>query len=333
MEYRSIKGFTGWAQLGILLAFVGAGLVLAGLAQAAIYTMGMHIPFSDMENGLLKAMAKSENANWARAGQAVGTFFLLCVPSIFYLRLCHGKNKFWLGFNRYLNSIQVLIGFLLILLANIMAKPLELFTKEILSQWPAINAKAIAAESAYAAQVSVISHLTGGGELLIALVIMAFLPALFEELFFRGVLQNLFTRWWNRPLPAIIAVSLIFSLIHSSYYLFLSRALLGFVLGWMFYQSRNIWVNTIAHFMNNAIVLLVLYFTPKVNGKIDLEKADPQFPLWASLAAVAATAALAYVFSKRSARNRTAIALQEQVLLAGAKPMFNQPAHIPDNIT
>ena len=29
MQYKSVKGFSGWAQLGLLLLFTGIGLVLA----------------------------------------------------------------------------------------------------------------------------------------------------------------------------------------------------------------------------------------------------------------------------------------------------------------
>ena len=36
MNYRSVKGFTGWAQLGILLVFLGAGFVLAGGVQLLV---------------------------------------------------------------------------------------------------------------------------------------------------------------------------------------------------------------------------------------------------------------------------------------------------------
>ena len=33
MEYKSVKGFSGWGQLGFLFAFLGAGFVLAAIAQ------------------------------------------------------------------------------------------------------------------------------------------------------------------------------------------------------------------------------------------------------------------------------------------------------------
>ena len=102
-------------------------------------------------------------------------------------------------------------------------------------------------KDAYTEQVLALSNLKAG-RILMAIVIMAF-SALFEEIFPRS-LQTLLERWWKKPLLALIAASLVFSLIHLSVYLFLSRALLGgFVLGLMYQRSKNIWVNVIAQFL------------------------------------------------------------------------------------
>ena len=60
------------------------------------------------------------------------------------------------------------------------------------------------------------------------LVVMAFFPALFEEIFFRGAMQELLERWWKKPLLAVIFTSIVFSLIHMSVYLFLSRFMASF---------------------------------------------------------------------------------------------------------
>lgn len=323
MEYRSIKGFNGWSQLGILLAFVGAGLVLAVIIQGLIFVAGMGVPMQKLETGVTKALALPANANWARLSQVLGSFVLLALPCLLYARICHGKSTFWLGFNKHLNMAQIVLGFLIIMATNLMAKPLEQLSKALLEHFPAIYARAVAAETAYADQVRNVSHLTGIGELLVAMAVLAFLPAVFEEVFFRGVLQNLLVRWWKRPFLAILTISLVFSLIHSSYFLFFSRALLGFALGWMFYQSRNIWVNIIAHFLNNALALVLLYWSSRATGIVDLKDADPEPPLWLSLVATGLSVLLVYSFYKRSEKPRTAIALQEAALVAASQPYYD----------
>src|SRR4029077_16280547 len=90
-----------------------------------------------------------------------------------------------------------------------------------------LRAKFDKMESDYNDQVQAILGLNNGGEYLIALIVLAFLPALCEETLFRGGLQNFLTRATKAPWLSIVIVSIIFSLAHFSYYGFLSRFFLG----------------------------------------------------------------------------------------------------------
>jgi membrane protease YdiL (CAAX protease family) len=110
------------------------------------------------------------------------------------------------------------------------------------------------AEDAYNEQVAVIARMDNFTDYILSVVVIAFLPALFEETLFRGGIQNLLSRWFKKPVLAIIVTSIIFSAIHGSYLGFLSRFALGFVLGWIYYRTGNIWLNIIGHFFNNAFV-------------------------------------------------------------------------------
>ena len=152
---------------------------------------------------------------------------------------------------------------------------------------------------------------------------MAFFPALFEEIFFRGALQNLLERWWKAPLMAVIVTSLLFSLIHMSVYLFLSRAILGFILGLIYQHSKNLWVNIIAHFLNNVVAVIQLFWISRHNGKIEVDKLDPKFPLWGGLIAVGITYGLFLLFNKVSAKNRILVGFEEQNLLEKNTPVNN----------
>ena len=94
MEYRSVKGFTGLGQLGILMAFLGAGLILTAGLQ---FIIGMqlipsNLPADKMGDAMIKALMQPENITAARLAQVLGTFCLLFLPAIFYLLVCHGKN-------------------------------------------------------------------------------------------------------------------------------------------------------------------------------------------------------------------------------------------------
>ena len=121
-------------------------------------------------------------------------------------------------------------------------------------------------EADYNKQVEAIIGLNNAGEYILALIIMAFLPALCEETLFRGGLQNFLTRSTKMPWLSIIIVSMLFSAAHFSYYGFLSRFFLGVILGLLYQYSGKIWLNILAHFFNNAFALTVLYVY-KMQGK------------------------------------------------------------------
>ena len=318
MVYKSVKGYTGAAQLGFLFVFLGLGFILAGIAQAiiAFQMVPAGTSFVSLPDALLVAMKDPKNVSYSRLMQFSGTFFLLFVPAVICSWISNGKNKFWLGFNPYLNLYQVLLGFLIMFTANIMASPLEDLTKAIVVHFPSFDATAKSLENTYNDQVVALSNLTSWPEFLMALVIMAFLPALFEEVFFRGLVQNLFVRWWKRPLIAIIVTSLLFSLIHGSIYLFLSRAVLGFALGLLYFKTKNIWINVIAHFLNNAIALAQLFSMSNSKDKLDMSKLDPKIDWWFALIAIGVLCFLFRFLSRYSVKNIFKINAKEQLLVA-----------------
>ena len=124
---------------------------------------------------------------------------------------------------------------------------------------------------------------------------------------------------------AIIITSLLFSLIHMSVFLFLSRALLGFVLGLMYERSKNLWVNIIAHFLNNTVAVIQLFWISRHAQKVELDKLDPKVPLWGGLIALAITIGIFLLFEKVSAKNRKQIAFEEQNLLDHAGILHSFP--------
>jgi len=305
-----------------LIAFTGVGLVIAGIVQ---YLIGKQIvaagtPAKDFADAVTRAMLKPENVGYARLSQVLGTFFIMFIPVILYLVICHGRNGHWLGFNRYINAKQVLVGFFLILFANIIAGPLSDLSHHLVAYFPGLDAFAKKMEGAYSDQVTSLTNLKSWGELVMAIFIMAFFPALFEELFFRGAVQNLLERWWKKPLLALIVTSVFFSLIHMSVYLFLSRLLLGLVLGLMYQRSKNIWVNITAHFLNNAMAVIQLFIMTRRGKPIGADKLDPQLSITVGLLGLGAVIGFFYLFEKFSSQNRVMIAVEEQNLLEVNEP-------------
>ena len=94
------------------------------------------------------------------------------------------------------------------------------------------------------------------GGLLVNIGLMALLPAVGEELTFRGVVQGMFTR--NRHV-AIWATAAIFSFVHMQFYGFLPRMLLGAMFGYMLWWTGSLWVPMLMHFVNNCAAVVVAY--------------------------------------------------------------------------
>ena len=119
------------------------------------------------------------------------------------------------------------------------------------------------------------------GGLFANLVMVALVPAVCEELFFRAGVQNLLQRWWShedgRSVGTHLAVwvtAIIFSLGHGEIFAFMPRFLMGLLLGYLYIYSGSLMVNMIAHFFNNAMVVLVYWLVNR--GVLDI---DPEAPL------------------------------------------------------
>ena len=95
------------------------------------------------------------------------------------------------------------------------------------------------------------------GGLLVNIGLMALLPAVGEELTFRGVVQGMFTR--NKHV-AIWATAAIFSFVHLQFYGFLPRMLLGAMFGYMLWWTGSLWVPMLMHFVNNCAAVVVAFW-------------------------------------------------------------------------
>jgi membrane protease YdiL (CAAX protease family) len=96
--------------------------------------------------------------------------------------------------------------------------------------------------------------------LLLNIFIIGVIPAVGEELLFRGVIQKeLFSRSGKIHF-SIWITALLFSAMHLQFLGFIPRFLIGGMLGYMFYWSGSIWLPILAHFVNNAGAVILSYF-------------------------------------------------------------------------
>ncbi|MEE1254282.1 MAG: CPBP family intramembrane glutamic endopeptidase [Paludibacteraceae bacterium] len=101
--------------------------------------------------------------------------------------------------------------------------------------------------------------------------LMAVLPALAEEMSFRGVLQQLLG---GRRHVAIWLTAVIFSAIHMQFYGFLPRMLMGALFGYVFVWTGSLWVPIVMHFVNNGMAVLLYYILSSKGVAMDTNYAD-----------------------------------------------------------
>lgn len=120
-------------------------------------------------------------------------------------------------------------------------------------------------------------------DLLYTLLVVAVIPALGEELFFRGYLQKKIGVFLKNSHLSIIITSFLFSAIHLHFHGLIPRFVLGMLLGYLFLWSRSLWVPILAHFINNALAIIFAYPLFKLeSGSYSLfseEKVDPKIAL------------------------------------------------------
>jgi uncharacterized protein len=102
---------------------------------------------------------------------------------------------------------------------------------------------------------------TGG--LLFNILLIGVIPAIGEELLFRGIIQRLFTEWTKNKHLAIWITAILFSALHFQFFGFLPRALLGALFGYMLVWSNNLWLPVLAHFINNTTAVIAYHLFGK----------------------------------------------------------------------
>jgi membrane protease YdiL (CAAX protease family) len=129
-------------------------------------------------------------------------------------------------------------------------------------------------------------------ELLVRIFVVAMIPAIGEELFYRAGLQNELRRAFKSPHLAIIVASVIFSAFHLQFDGFLPRFLLGLMLGYMYWWSSSIWVPVFVHFINNSLLLVIAYFNGDVLQGSGMEQL-PSIPIYLLVISLTGTFLLA----------------------------------------
>ncbi|MDR3188814.1 MAG: CPBP family intramembrane metalloprotease [Prevotellaceae bacterium] len=141
--------------------------------------------------------------------------------------------------------------------------------------------------------------------LLLNLLIMALIPAVGEELLFRGYLQRVLCSWTKRPHFAIFVSAAVFSAIHFQFEGFIPRFLLGALFGYLLYWSGSLWLPIVAHFTHNAATICAYFYAARRGVEVaSLEVDTPVSALLALASVVIAANVLAQIQRREKLRRK-----------------------------
>lgn len=107
--------------------------------------------------------------------------------------------------------------------------------------------------------VKIIAQADSPLELGVVILVIAVVPAIVEELLFRGLIQKTFERIMS-PLVSAILAGTIFGLYHLNPFEAVPLIGLGVFLGLLRYRSQSLVMPICAHFLNNLMAVLALYY-------------------------------------------------------------------------
>jgi membrane protease YdiL (CAAX protease family) len=137
-------------------------------------------------------------------------------------------------------------------------------------------------------------------DLLYTLIVIAVVPAIGEELLFRGYLQQKVGRWLKNPHTAIIITAFLFSAIHLDIQGIIPRLVLGVLLGYLYYWSKSLWLPIFAHFVNNAQAVIFSYPLFKINSGAYSVLSEGNIDPMMGLFSFASVILLLYIFYENS---------------------------------
>jgi len=113
-------------------------------------------------------------------------------------------------------------------------------------------------------------HSMGG--FAVNILMIAIIPAIGEEMLFRGLFQRLFGEGFKNIHIAIILSAFLFAAVHIQFYGLLPRMMLGVMFGYLYYWTGTLWAPVFAHFLNNGAAVLVSYLSNTGVIHADYEK-------------------------------------------------------------
>ena len=277
----------------VLCCIVGA-VVFSIIGLLCYFAMGQSVDFASLAN------ANTMDIGFLRALQISISLGMFVAAPIAYAYINEVKPAQYLYLNKVAPATLFVLVFVLMLCATPLLEWLALVNQKM--QLPhalkdlEIWMRAKETEAAMLTKKLLVMH--NYSDLAINLLMIAIIPAVGEELFFRGGLQNIFGQWFKNPHIAIWLTAIVFSAIHVQFFGFFPRMFLGALFGYLLVYSGSIYLPMLGHFINNGSAVIMAFVIQRQSGKLDNLEEINAFNSYAYLISAILTLVLLFYFIK-----------------------------------
>ena len=280
--------------LGLIWLFSSIFFNLLGVVSTALI-------FPHLDGGITALLGGVDqlDADVLKYLQVFSATGMFVIPTAIFTYLTSEPNEDLLGLQKPIKGILgLLVVAIIIAIVPIVDALTTVFHQipfpELLSDWR------VQLEQYEKESLNLVNKMLAGNtlrDLASNLIVIAIVPAVGEELLFRGVLQPLFHKHLKNALVAIFITSLIFAAMHQQFFNLGSLFFISFLLGLIRWWTNNLWLCMLGHFVNNAAYVLLTFF-----GDPTLTESSPfaNNYLWLIGSVILSTVILVAIFRSRN---------------------------------
>jgi uncharacterized protein len=230
------------------------------------------VPLAELAN--LNEKSTHQVVNGALLMQFITASCIFLLPALLFSYMTHPRPGHYLGLRKPGKPVQWLLVTLLILGAIPVLLGIDGLFK-MFDFGKAINEMQEKNENAFKALLQMPTF----GDFLKVFFVMAILPAVSEEMIFRGILMRTLHRRNKRIGISIAITAFTFALVHYNPYGLFAIFAAGVLLGYIYYLTGSLWMSILAHLINNGLQILLIYMgnsNPSLKAFMDSD----QLPVW-----------------------------------------------------
>ncbi len=283
------NGFAHWA---IAVLWLVAALVLFQVIAGLIF-VGLMLAFGEITSAADLAEAMTSRLDLLFIGNSVGQVLFIGLATFLVVKL-HLTTDSSRSFLRIHWDDKTLIYIILGGLLVAVVQPIVVYLGFLNSLIPLPDSFTDIQASQYQ---MIEDFLRTDGIIWFGLFHIALIPAICEEVLFRGYVLRAFEKSWG-IIVAIVVSGIVFGLFHLQVANLLPLATLGMILALMTWLSGSIWPAVVAHFINNGAAVLVGTSYPELMfGETNFEDLPP---FWVLLLSIIFTIILIHYMYKNS---------------------------------